>query len=136
MTGNNIYWVSTGLLTLLYLASAVLYVAKSESVRKTIIDFGYPGYLLQILVGVKLLFILVVLTRFNVALSDLAYAGALFHLLLSAAAHIGIRKPIAAIPAFVGLVLLVVSFITQNTARTPPSPYALEPMASSVPSLT
>lgn len=130
MSATTVYWASTALLSLLYLASAALHIVQSASVRKTLVGLGYPGYLLPILVAVKLLFVLAVLSRFSIALSDLAYAGALFHLLLSGAAHIGVRKPAAALPAAVGLVLLAASFTTQNAARALPSPYALESVAA------
>ena len=124
MNGNYIYWISTTLLSLLYLSSAALYIFKKYWVRQTIVDFGYPGYLLPILIVVKILFVTVILSRFSVAVSDFAYAGALCHLLLSALAHIGIRKPSGALPATVGLVLLATSFLTQNAAHETPSPYA------------
>jgi hypothetical protein len=39
-------------------------------------------------------------------------------------AHLGVRNPKAAVPAVVGLVLLAISFATQNAARQVPSPYA------------
>ena len=44
-----------------------------------------------------------ILSRFSVALSDLAYAGIFYHLLLSGLAHIGVRKPCGALPAVLGL---------------------------------
>jgi hypothetical protein len=78
-----------------------------------------------ILTTVKLLALAAVLMWLNMALSDLAYAGMLYHLLLSGIAHIGVRKPSAAAPAAVGLVLLVASFMTQNAAREMPSPLAM-----------
>ena len=124
MTEIYLYWISTALLSLLYLASAVTHITKREWVRQTITGFGYPGYLLPLLVVVKLLAVLAILPRVNVAISDLAYAGMFYHLLLSALAHIGVRKPAGALPAAVGLVLLVASFATQNAARDIPSPYA------------
>ena len=65
-----------------------------------------------------------ILLRFNVALSDLAYAGIFYHLLLALLAHLAVRKPSAALPAVIGLVLLGASFVTQNVAREVPSPYA------------
>lgn len=124
MTEIYLYWISTVLLSLLYLASAVTHVTKREWVRQAITGFGYPGYLLPLLVVVKLLAVLAILPRVNVAVSDLAYAGMFYHLLLSALAHIGVRKPAGALPAALGLLLLVVSFATQNAARDLPSPYA------------
>ena len=71
----------------------------------------------------KILAVAAILLRINVPLSDLAYAGMLYHLLLSALAHISVRKPRGALPAAICLVLLVASFLTQNTAREVPSPY-------------
>lgn len=118
------YWISTGLVCLIYISSAILYVVKFGWVRETIVGLGYPGYLRPVLVAAKILAVAAILSRVNVALSDLAYAGMLFHLLLSALAHIGVRKPKDALPAVVGLALLAASFATQNTAREAPSPYA------------
>ncbi len=125
MSSFYIYWVATTLLVLLYLASAVTYVVKSDWVRETITGFGYPAYLVPLLTAVKIAAVIAILARFNVAISDLAYAGVLFHLLLSGLAHIGVRKPAGALPAAIGLGLLVVSFAMQNAAREVPSPYAL-----------
>jgi len=124
MAGNYFYWISTALLCLLYLSSAVIYIIRKDWVRQTIIGLGYPGYLVPILTAVKILFVAAILSRFSVALSDLVYGAAFFHLLLSALAHIGIRKPGGALPAWIGLVLLITSFMTQNAARELPSPYA------------
>nr|WP_315394595.1 DoxX family protein [uncultured Duganella sp.] len=124
MTEISLYWISTALLSVLYLASAVTHITKRAWVREAITGFGYPGYLLPVLVVVKLLAVLAILPRFSVALSDLAYAGMFYHLLLSALAHIGVRKPAGAVPAALGLALLAVSFATQNAARDLPSPYA------------
>lgn len=124
MTQNYLYWVSTMLLSLLYLASATMYIARRNWVRQALADLGYPGYLVPVLTAVKLLAVAAILSRASMALSDLAYAGVFYHLLLSGLAHIGVRKPGAALPAAVGLVLLVASFATQNTARDMPSPYA------------
>lgn len=125
MAANIAYWVSTTLLSLLYLASATLYIVKRDWVRKNLAEFGYPAYLVSILTAVKFLAVAVILTRISVPLSDLAYAGMFYHLLLSALAHIGVRKPSGALPAAVGIVLLMVSFTTQNTVRDAPSPYGL-----------
>jgi small-conductance mechanosensitive channel len=124
MTEIYLYWISTALLSLLYLASATTHTAKRAWVREAIIGFGYPSYLLPVLIVVKILAVLAILPRFSVAVSDLAYAGMFYHLLLSALAHIGVRKPAGALPAAVGLLLLVLSFATQNAARDISSPYA------------
>jgi hypothetical protein len=72
--------------------------------------------------AVKILGVAAILSRASVALSDLAYAGMLYHLMLSGLAHLGVRKPGGALPAAVGLALLAASFVTQNAAREIPSP--------------
>ncbi|MBV6791820.1 DoxX family protein [Xanthomonas euvesicatoria] len=120
------YWISTALLSLLYLSSATLYVAKKDWVRQTLTELNYPApYLVTLMVVVKVLGPLAILSRVSVPLSDLAYAGIFFHLLLSGSAHLGVRKPKGALPALLGLVLLAVSFSTQNIARETPSPYGV-----------
>lgn len=120
-----IYWISTALLSLLYFASALMYIAKGDFVRKAQADLGYSAPLLvPLMIIVKILGPVAILWHINVALSDLAYAGIFFHLILSGLAHLGVRKPKGAIPAAIGLVLLVCSFSTQNGAREVPSPYA------------
>ncbi|GGA19496.1 DoxX family protein [Dyella nitratireducens] len=125
MAANYAYWISTALLSLLYLTSATMYIAKREWVRQNLVELGYPGYLVSVLTVVKILAVVAILSRFSVPLSDLAYAGIFYHLLLALLAHVGVRKPGAALPAFVGLVLLTVSFTTQNTARGVPSPHGV-----------
>lgn len=125
MAENYAYWISTALLSLLYLASATLYIVKRDSVRAILVGFGYPAYLVPLLTVAKIAAVAAILTRVGVAPSDLAYAGIFYHLLLSALAHTGVRQPRGALPAAVALVCLVVSFTTQNAARDVPSPYGI-----------
>ncbi|MCH4549770.1 DoxX family protein [Rhizobium changzhiense] len=119
-----VYWISTALLSVLYLASAAIYVTKRDWVRQVLAELGYTApFLIPFMIVIKILGPVAILLRVSVPLSDLAYAGIFFHLLLSGLAHIGIRKPARALPAAIGLALLVTSFVTQNDARDMPSPY-------------
>lgn len=118
-----VYWTSTTLLSALYLTSAFMYVTKGEWVRQTLADFGYPPHVVPFMIVVKIFGAVAIQSRFSVAISDLAYAGILFHLILSGMAHLGVRKPKGAVPAAIGLALLAASFLTQNAARDVPSPY-------------
>jgi len=125
MIENYIYWISTALLSLLYFASALMYIAKGDFVRNAQAELGYSAsHLVPLMIVVKILGPVAILWRFNVAISDLAYAGMLYHLLLSASAHLGVHKTKGSIPAAVGIILLATSFVTQNVAREYPSPYA------------
>ncbi|MBY3251154.1 DoxX family protein [Rhizobium laguerreae] len=113
------YWISTALLSALYLASAYMYATKKQWVREALTELGYrANNLVPFMIIVKILGPVAI-----VPLSDLAYAGIFFHLLLSGLAHIGVRKPVGALPAAIGLALLIASFMTQNDARDAPSPY-------------
>ncbi|WLP57498.1 DoxX family protein [Agrobacterium fabrum] len=124
MVSTYIYWISTALLTLLYLASAFMYLSKRDFVKKAQVDLGYSAsHLIPFMIVVKIFGPLAILSRINVPLSDLAYAGMFYHLLLSGMAHLGVRKPSGAIPAVIGLVLLFTSFLTQNAVRAVPSAY-------------
>ncbi|NRP73333.1 hypothetical protein ILFOPFJJ_04232 [Ensifer psoraleae] len=89
--------------------------------RQLIGALNFPGYLVPLLIAVKLLGVIVILSRVSVALSGLAYSGMLFHMLpdLIGASDFG-----EAVPAVAGLVVLVASFITQNAARAKPSPHS------------
>ncbi|KJF67667.1 DoxX family protein [Rhizobium nepotum] len=129
MTAIYTYWISTALLSLLYLSSALLYVTKPEFVRKVQADLGYhAANLVPFMIAVKVFGPLAILSRINVPLSDLAYAGMFYHLILSGLAHLGARSLKGAAPAAIGLLFLAASFATQNDARDVPSPYALEAM--------
>ena len=75
MASVYIYWVSTTLLCLLYLTSAYMYATKGDWVRKALADLGYPAYLVPFMIVVKIVGPVAIVSRFNVALSDLAYAG-------------------------------------------------------------
>ncbi|WP_306432202.1 DoxX family protein [Methylosinus sporium] len=123
VTEANVYWIATALLSLLYLTSALLYLSKGRQIRQLIGALGYPGYLVQVLIIVKLLAVAAILLPMSVALSNLAYAGMFYHLLLAILAHLGVRDVKAALPAAFGLALLAGSFLTQNAARELSSPY-------------
>lgn len=121
------YWISTALLSVLYMSSAALYVLKRDFVAKAQADLGYRvAHLVPFMVVVKILGPLAILTRVSLPLSDLAYAGIFYHLVLSGMAHLGVRSVKGAMPAAIGLILVAASFATQNYARDVPSPYALE----------
>lgn len=118
------YWISTGLLSLLYLTCAFMYATKAAWVRGVLAELGYKAaHLVPFMIIVKVLGPLAILARVSVPLSDLAYAGIFFHLILSGLAHLAVRKPASALPAVIGLALLITSFVTQNEAREVPSPY-------------
>jgi hypothetical protein len=114
--GKAVYWISTGLLCLFYASGAFFYLTQRSMVEEGYAWLGYPAYLISVLAVAKILAPLAILTRFSVRLSDLAYAGMFYHLLLAISAHLNAGDGGFA-PAVLGLVLLIVSFLTQNAGR-------------------
>jgi hypothetical protein len=115
------YWISTARLSLMYLGRAFFYLTHFAKVQALFGTLGYPAYLVSLLIVVKPLGLLAILSRFNIALSNLAYAGIFYHLLLALSAHLN-AGDFGFGPALVGLTALAVSFLTQNAARARRSP--------------
>ncbi len=126
MTRNKIiYWVATGIVCLIYFGGAAFYLTSGEMVAGMYGVLGYPTYLIGLLIVLKIAGAVAILVRRPVWLSDLAYAGMFWHLLLAISAHIN-AGDYGFPPAVVGLVALIVSFLWQNRARGGDnSPYAL-----------
>ena len=118
-----VYWIATGLLSLGYLGGAAFYTFNHEMVAQLFGQLGYPVYLTYVLPVVKVLGPLAILSRVSIALSDLAYAGMFYHLLLAVSAHLTSGVPGWPVSAIM-LILVLASFFTQNAARKGQSPYA------------
>ncbi len=123
MNAKYIYWIATGILCLGYFGGAGLYLTQHAMVADIYAQLGYPAYLIYVLIVVKILGPIAILTRKSIALSDLAYAGMFFHLLLAFSAHMNSGVP-GWQPAAVMFVALLVSFFTQNAVRQGVSPHA------------
>lgn len=82
-----IYYVSTGLLTLLMLFSASMYVFSHEMVKEMFISFGYPTYIIYPLAGAKILGLFALWSPKLRTLKEWAYAGFFFDFVLAFYAH-------------------------------------------------
>lgn len=117
------YWISTVLICLLYLSSTGFYLSDYAGTQAAFTAFGFPAYIVPLLIVVKPLAVLAILVRRPAWLSDLAYAGMLYHLPLAMSAHLNVGD--GGWPAaLIALALMLVSFFTQNAARAAPSPLA------------
>ncbi len=105
-----VYWIATGLLSLMMLGSAGMYIFNHAEVVKIFSDLGYPTYLVYPLATAKILGVIAILTKKSKTLKYLAYAGFFFDFLLAASAHYfaGVPSPFLALGA---LVLLFISYI-------------------------
>ncbi len=105
-----IFYIATGLLTLLMLFSASMYFFNHDEVAKLFEGFGYPTYIIYPYAVAKLLGLVAIWFVGNKTLKEWAYAGFFFAFTLAFFAHvmIGDGEQGGAITA---MVLLIVSYV-------------------------
>jgi len=110
-TTKIIYFVSTGLLTLLMLFSAGMYFFNHAEVAKIFGELGFPTYIIYPLAIAKLLGLAAIWSNYSRSLKEWAYAGFFYDFVLALAAHISIRDGDQGF-AIVAIVLLAASYIS------------------------
>lgn len=121
--GKFLYWASTAPLCLIYAAGSAMYLTQRPMVEEGFDFLGYPSYLITVLIIAEIAAPLAILTRLSVWLSDLAYAGMFFHLLLAISAHLNAGDA-GFVPALLALALMITSFLSQNAGSKAASPNA------------
>ncbi len=84
---NIIYWVSTGLMCLIFLYSAGMYFFKYEMVVGVFENLGFASWIVYPLAVAKILGVVAVLTKKSKLLKEWAYAGFFFDAVLAFFAH-------------------------------------------------
>lgn len=105
-----IYWAATGMISVLLLMSAGMYVFNYAEVSEVFIKLGFPVYIIYPLAAAKTLGVIVLWAKNTKALKEWAYAGMFFNFVLASSAHLAINDGEFA-PALVAIVLLFVSYI-------------------------
>ena len=82
-----IYWVTTAMLCVTMLFSATMYFTKTDIVKSFFESFNYPTYIVIPLAILKVLGVIMILWRGSKWLTEWAYAGFFFDLILATAAH-------------------------------------------------
>lgn len=82
-----IYWVTTVLLCGIMLFSATMYFTKTDMVKGFFESFNYPTYIVIPLAVLKVLGVAMLFWRGSKWLTEWAYAGFFFDLVLATAAH-------------------------------------------------
>ncbi len=105
-----IYYIATGLLSLLMMYSAYMYFFQHEAVKGMFTNFGYPTYIIYPYAIAKLLGLVAIWFVGNKVLKEWAYAGFFFAFILAFFAHymIGDGEQMGAV---VAMLLLIVSYI-------------------------
>ncbi len=111
-----IFWIVTGLLSLMMLGSAGMYIFDHASVATIFQSLNYPTYIIYPLAIAKILGVIAILTNYSKPLKEWAYAGFFYDFILAASAHYfsGVPSPL---PAIASLVLLIVSYILDKKVR-------------------
>lgn len=108
---KTINLISTGLLTLLMLFSAGMYFFQNEQIVGAFTKLGYPTYLIYPLAILKLLGLIAIWTKMSKSLTEWAYAGFFFDVILALTAHLMIGDGEFQ-PASLALVLVLVSYFS------------------------
>ena len=104
-----LYFITTGLLTVLMLFSAGNYFFNHDVFAQAFEALGYPTYLIYPLGTAKLLGLVAIWTRRSKTLLEWAYAGFFFDTSLAALAHIMVNDG-SELFALIGMVLVLASY--------------------------
>ena len=109
-TNKIVYYVATGLLTVLMLFSVSMYLFKNADIQQVFTSFGYPTYIIYPLAIAKLLGLFAIWNPKFTVIKEWAYAGFFFNFVLAFFAHfmIGDGEQMGAI---IALVLVITSYI-------------------------
>jgi len=114
-----VYWISTGLLALDFLAGGTLSLVHPKEVLATLAHLGYPAYFASILGFWKLLGGIALLAPDLPLLKEWAYAGVCFDLTSAAVSHAASGDTPAEVSApLVFAVLAMASYVLRPQART------------------
>ncbi|MCB9680561.1 MAG: DoxX family protein [Alphaproteobacteria bacterium] len=115
------YWLTTGLIGLLYLASGAAYLSGAEPIVEGVVGhMGYPSHVLPLLGVLKVLGAIALLAPGFARLKEWAYAGIFFNLLGAVWAHLAVGDGVDG--AIIPIVLIPVLFVS----------YALRPVSRRV----
>jgi len=104
-----IYYVVTGLFSVMMLMSAGMYIFNNEAVQETFINLGHPTYIIYPLAALKVLGLVAIWTRASARLKEWAYAGYFFNAVLAGAGHLSVGDGEAG-GAIIAIVLLFTSY--------------------------
>ena len=112
-TNKIIYYVSTGLLTVMMLMSAGMYFFNNEMVREVFTNLGFPTYIIYPLAVAKILGLIAIWTKKSNTLKEWAYAGFFFDFVLAFFAHVQVNDG-EQWGALAATILLLVSYIYER----------------------
>lgn len=115
-TTKIIYWIATALLCVLFLYSASMYFMNTEMVKGFFESFNYPSYIVIPLAVAKILALIMIVWRKSNWLTEWAYAGLFFDMVLAFFAH-HMAGDSGTILPLAGLVVLLISYFFGKVVR-------------------
>ena len=112
-----LYWIFTGLVSLGFAASSIMYLTKSQQLVDGFKFLGLPQYLIPILGLAKLLGALALINPWFPKLKEWAYAGFTFTLIGASWSHISTNTPFTAPLVFFALVAVSYFFYTRTNRQ-------------------
>ncbi|WP_109299133.1 DoxX family protein [Aquimarina sp. AU474] len=117
-TNKIIYWITTGILCLLFFAGAMMYIFNYPRAEGFFINLGFPTWIIYPLAFLKIAGAITIITKWSRFLKELAYAGFLFDAILALAAHIMVRDG-EYMFAIIALILIILSWIYDRKIINP-----------------
>ena len=108
-----IFWISTGLLSLMMLGSAGMYFFNHAEVAKVFTSLGFPTFIIYPLAIAKILGLLAIWFGRSQKLKEWAYAGFFYDFTLALVAHLMVNDGQFG-GAAMALVLLAASYYTHD----------------------
>lgn len=112
-TNKIIYWITTGLLSLMLLMSSGMYIFNNDEIRQAFETFGYPTYLIYPLVAAKLSAVVILLSQKGSIIREWVYAGLFFEFTFAFFAHVMIGDG-DQIGAVMAMALLMGSYFSEK----------------------
>ena len=107
------YWSTTGLLSVMLIMSAGMYVFNNEAVQETFNVLGYPSYLVYPLVAAKLTAVAILLSQKGSIIKEWVYAALFFEFILAFFAHVMIGDG-EQFGAVIAIALLLASYVSEK----------------------
>lgn len=114
-TPKIIYWTATVFMCAMFLFSAGMYFIKTEMIAGFFEAFNYPVYLIYPLAIAKILGVIMVLWRASKWLTEWAYAGFFFNVVLAFFAHQQAGEDVT--QTLVTLILVLLSYFFGKVVR-------------------
>jgi len=87
-TNTILYWIFTGLLSVMMVMSAFFYFTQTDEVGKVFVSLGYPTWLVLPLAVAKVLAVIAIVSNKSALLKRLAYYGLAIDFVLALIAHL------------------------------------------------